>query len=67
MIPDKPSRSDNYLAKLYRLACQLGASGSEHHIQVRHDGWCGFFHGRACNCNPIVKRMREPPKQRGQA
>jgi len=63
----------NYLAKLFRLGAtlvnrddQLGMQGSAH-IQILHDDWCAFFHGRACNCVPIIRRMPAPPKPRGQA
>ena len=61
----------NYLAKLLRQAENLlrlegqpGAGGGEYHIQVLHHDWCAFFRGRACNCNPIVRRLASPPKAR---
>ena len=49
----------NYLTKLYRLARQLSAFGGAYHFRVSHDDWCAYFHGRACNCNPIVREMTE--------
>jgi hypothetical protein len=27
-------------------------------VQVKHDGWCRIWQGKACNCEPIV----EPPE-----
>ena len=26
-----------------------------HHVEVRHDLWCGIFRGRDCNCNPVIE------------
>ncbi len=57
----------NYMARMLDLVRQQPVGRGDHHIQVLHDGWCAFFKGRACNCNPIVREMAEPPKPRNQA
>jgi hypothetical protein len=34
--------------------------GGLFHIVVQHDGWCAFYDGDECNCDPIVTRHVEP-------
>src|SRR5262249_18047387 len=50
----KPQKEPNYLIKL-RYLQRIGAlpsSAGLHEIAVAHDGWCAYFKGGRCNCDP---------------
>jgi hypothetical protein len=53
----------NYLQ--YSPEVPLDASlrrGRVWHIVVAHDGWCAFFSGAKCNCNPTITKHAEPSR-----
>lgn len=31
-----------------------------YHLIYYHDSWCGIYKGNACNCEPDVRKFREP-------
>ncbi len=47
----------NYIAKLLRYVRRRSLGNRDHHVKILHDDWCGFFKGRACNCDPEVREM----------
>ena len=36
--------------------------GRVYHLVFNHDGWCAFYDGGACNCNPHITRHVEPKR-----
>jgi hypothetical protein len=48
-----PDERHNYIRRLLVLheAGQLPAAGVLE-LDIRHDDWCGIFHGEHCNCEP---------------
>jgi hypothetical protein len=51
---------DNYVEKLSRAIEGLQLPpGSKIHVFVRHDGWCRFLRGGHCNCDPMLRIVRE--------
>jgi hypothetical protein len=57
----KKVRQDNYLRKLAYLRCMGALPNGVTKVDIYHDGWCGHFQGRACDCVPEVKiRWSQP-------
>jgi hypothetical protein len=49
--------SGNYVAKIVEKADQIRPmlrAGHVTHVNILHDGWCGIFSGKPCNCDPDV-------------
>lgn len=44
----------NYTKKLYELYLR-GDIPDYSHVDVYHDPHCGFFKGKPCDCDPVVK------------
>lgn len=49
----------NHAEKLLRYVEQTTSKSSERHFKISHDGWCAFFKGRACNCDPDIREMSD--------
>ncbi len=47
----------NHTARMLDLVRQQPVGSGDHHVKILHDDWCGFFKGRACNCDPDVREM----------
>ena len=53
----------NYLRKL-RYLWRLGAIPRDvgvYLVDVAHDGWCGHFQGRRCNCDSEIRLKATVP------
>ncbi len=55
-LDDQPH---NYMTKVIDLVRQQPAESGDHHVKILHDDWCGFFKGRACNCDPDIREMSD--------
>jgi hypothetical protein len=53
----KAPREPNYLTKL-RYLWRIGAlprTVGVQMVEVYHDGWCGIYQEKRCNCNPDIR------------
>ena len=51
-------RQPNYMQAM--LAGLNGLAGSKvYTLHVEHDAGCGIWHGKPCNCTPIVRKPEE--------
>jgi hypothetical protein len=58
-----PSEQHNYLTKLYAMweSGELPREAGYHQLTIKHDGWCGVFQDKRCNCDPDIRlRARVP-------
>ena len=47
----------NYIARLLRYVRWRSLGNRDRHVRISHDEWCAFFKGRACNCDPGIRKM----------
>lgn len=50
----EPSTPSKYLQMLMQHIERTGTSPGLHHIEVRHDPWCGIFEDDECDCEPDI-------------
>ncbi len=55
-LDDEPH---NHMARMLDLVRQQPVGRGDHHIRISHDDGCGFFEGRACNCDPDIREMSD--------
>jgi hypothetical protein len=46
--------SRGYLRRLGAVAAMPELRGRVFHAVCEHDGWCGIYRGRSCNCIPSI-------------
>ena len=52
------------LLEMWRNGQLPAKPGTVHHADVYHDGWCGVFKGKACNCDPDIHVKKDSHSQR---
>lgn len=58
-----PTAAHNFMPKL-RFLMQTCKAGEIKDIQVSHDDYCDIYKKKFCNCEPEVKAITTPPKNK---